>query len=150
MATYRDAVCLETRRAEAERLMLKYPEHVAVVVEKAGRDAKVHLLALPCDATVAELEATAAELLGVPGTKLALTVSGFTPASSTPVEDLYRHCKQADGFLYVLCGFVGSLGAGGRIPCFGTGVVKEDLWWSPMPSKQDNEAITKQHRDFAF
>jgi hypothetical protein len=134
MASYRIDVNLAARKAESERLMIKYPRHVAVVIEKADKGAKAHLLAIPDDATVAELEATAAELLGVRGTKLTLTVSGFTPASSSSVEDLYRHCKDADGFLHVQCGLVGSLGAGGHIPCFGTSIVKEDLWWSLVPS----------------
>ncbi|KPA82806.1 ATG8/AUT7/APG8/PAZ2 putative (ATG8B.2) [Leptomonas pyrrhocoris] len=138
MASYRDAVSLEDRKLESQRLLLKYPGHVAVVVKQVGKETKVHLLALPGDATVAELEATAAELLGVPGTKLALSVSGFTPASSTLLEDLYRHCKCADGFLYVRCGLVGTLGASAHIPCFGTSIIKEDFWWSPVPAKIEN------------
>ncbi|KAK7199181.1 Autophagy protein Atg8 ubiquitin like [Novymonas esmeraldas] len=135
MHGYRKTTTPEARRADSQRLLAKYPGHVAVVVE-AKKELKAPLLALPADTTIAELEAAAGELLGVPGTKLALSVAGHTPASSTLVGDLYKHCRMGDGFLYVMCGSVGALGGGGGggIPCFGSGASKEDAWWSPTPN----------------
>nr|CAJ2470723.1 unnamed protein product [Leishmania braziliensis] len=100
MSAYQSSNTAEARRAECARLQAKYPGHVAMVVE-AAKSSKAHLLALPRDATVAELEAAVRQALGISAAKVTLAVEGCTPAATAAVGDVADACKHADGFLYV-------------------------------------------------
>ncbi|XQJ26592.1 ATG8/AUT7/APG8/PAZ2, putative [Leishmania guyanensis] len=119
MSAYQSSNTAEARRAECARLQAKYPGHVAMVVE-AAKSSKAHLLALPRDATVAELEAAVRQALGISAAKVTLAVEGCTPAATAAVGDVADACKHADGFLYVSVRgeqAMGALLAGFAGPC---------------------------------
>lgn len=116
MSAYQMNNAVEVRRAECARLQAKYPAHVAMVVE-AAKNTKAHFLALPRDATVAELEAAVRATLSISAKKMTLVVEGCTPAASATVGDLSDACKQADGFLYVAVRAEKAMGAFAA-PCF--------------------------------
>ncbi|KAK7199543.1 hypothetical protein NESM_000932100 [Novymonas esmeraldas] len=104
--------------AECARLRAEHPHCVAIVAELADTG-KVHFLALPRDATVAQLEAAVrrASAATVPG--MALTVQGCAPAAATTVGDLADAATSADGLLHVTVGgklVLGNLGSI-NIPC---------------------------------
>ncbi|KAK7199179.1 ATG8/AUT7/APG8/PAZ2 [Novymonas esmeraldas] len=102
MSAYQSSNAVEVRRAECARLQAKYPGHVAMVVEAAAaKSAKPHFLALPRDATVAELEAAVRAALNISAKKMTLAIAGCTPAATATMRDLADACKHADGFLYV-------------------------------------------------
>lgn len=116
MSAYQKNNSVEVRRAECARLQAKYPAHVAMVVE-AATSSKAHFLALPRDATVAELEAAVRAALGISAKKMTLAVGGCTPAASATVGDLSDVCTQDDGFLYVAVRAEKAMGGVGG-PCF--------------------------------
>ncbi|CBZ25762.1 putative ATG8/AUT7/APG8/PAZ2 [Leishmania mexicana MHOM/GT/2001/U1103] len=102
MSAYHASNPAEARRAECARLQAKYPGHVAVVVEAAGKaGSKAHFLTLPRDATVAELEAAVRQALSTSARKVTLAIEGSTPAATATVGDIADACKRDDGFLYV-------------------------------------------------
>ncbi|CAC9482985.1 ATG8/AUT7/APG8/PAZ2_-_putative [Leishmania infantum] len=77
MSAYHSSNPVEARRAECARLQAKYPGHVAVVVEAAEKaGSKAHFLALPRDATVAELEAAVRQALSTSVKKVTLAIEG--------------------------------------------------------------------------
>ncbi|CAC9482931.1 ATG8/AUT7/APG8/PAZ2 [Leishmania donovani] len=102
MSAYHSSNPVEARRAECARLQAKYPGHVAVVVEAAEKaGSKAHFLALPRDATVAELEAAVRQALSTSVKKVTLAIEGSAPAVTAAVGDIADACKRDDGFLYV-------------------------------------------------
>ncbi|KPA82828.1 ATG8/AUT7/APG8/PAZ2 putative (ATG8B.1) [Leptomonas pyrrhocoris] len=121
MSAYQTNNSVEVRRAECARLQAKYPAHVAMVVE-AARSSKAHFLALPRDATVAELEAAVRAALSISATKMSLAVDGCTPAAAATVGDLSDACKHADGFLYVAVRAEKAMGAL-AVPCFASDTI---------------------------
>ncbi|KAK7199496.1 hypothetical protein NESM_000926400 [Novymonas esmeraldas] len=72
-----------------------------VVEAAAAKSAKPHFLALPRDATVAELEAAVRATLSISAKKMTLAIAGCTPAATVAIGDLVDACKSVDGFLYV-------------------------------------------------
>lgn len=116
MSAYQQNNSVEVRSAECARLQAKYPAHVAMVVE-AAKGSKAHFLALPRDATVAELEAAVRATLCISAKKMTLAVEGCSPAASATVGDLSDACKKADGFLYVAVRTEKVMGAFAA-PCF--------------------------------
>ncbi|KPI82504.1 putative ATG8/AUT7/APG8/PAZ2 [Leptomonas seymouri] len=116
MPACQQANSVEVRRAECARLQAKYPAHVAMVVE-AAKGGKAHFLALPRDATVAELEAAVRATLSISARRVSLAVEGCTPAATASVGDLSDACKHADGFLYVAVRAEKAMGAIAG-PCF--------------------------------
>ncbi|KAK7199468.1 Autophagy protein Atg8 ubiquitin like [Novymonas esmeraldas] len=120
MSAYQTSNAVEVRRAECAHLQAKYPGHVAMVVEAAAaKSAKPHFLALPRDATVAELEAAVRTTIELTTRKLGILVCGCSPAPSTMLGDLYGLCRHDDGFLYVAYRGESILGAQ-QIPCMGS------------------------------
>ncbi|KAK7199459.1 Autophagy protein Atg8 ubiquitin like [Novymonas esmeraldas] len=112
MSAYQTSNAVEVRRAECARLQAKYPGHVAMVVEAAAaKSAKPHFLALPRDATVAELEAAVRVALETSNKTLTLAIAGCTPAATATMGDLADACKHADGFVYVAVGAVTHMGS---------------------------------------
>lgn len=117
MSAYQTNNSVEVRRAECARLQAKYPAHVAMVVE-AAKDKKAHFLALPRDATVAELEMAVRATLNISAKRITLGVEGCAPAATSAVGDLSDACKQADGFLYVAVRAEKAMGGTIAMPCY--------------------------------
>ncbi|KAK7199273.1 hypothetical protein NESM_000898300 [Novymonas esmeraldas] len=90
------AIC----HAECARLRAEHPHCVAIVAEHA-HTGKVHFLALPRDATVAQLGAAVRSAAGLHTAKGALAVQGCAPVAATTVGDLADAATSADGLLHV-------------------------------------------------
>ncbi|KAK7199182.1 ATG8/AUT7/APG8/PAZ2 [Novymonas esmeraldas] len=103
------------RAAECQRVLRENPSALPVAVEcSSGR---VHFLAVPRDATVADLEAAVHAALG--DKKLALAIAGCSPAATTAVADLHAAYGNADGMLHVAVRAETSMGDGfwQSLPC---------------------------------
>ncbi|ORC91650.1 putative autophagy-related protein 8C-like [Trypanosoma theileri] len=96
---------LEERCAESARLRERHPGMVPVVCEAAAagrKGGRVCHTMVPATATAAQLcdAVRAAAELGATA-PLSLTTNDGMPSSNALVGELYEHCKNADGFLYV-------------------------------------------------
>ncbi|CBZ25761.1 putative ATG8/AUT7/APG8/PAZ2 [Leishmania mexicana MHOM/GT/2001/U1103] len=130
MSMYQSLIPADARRAECERVCREHPEQLPVVVESAN-SSHVRFLAVPRDATVADLEAEVRQTLGTANKKVALAIEGSSPASTTVLGDIFDAFKQVDGFLYVSCTRESAMGAR-DICCFGnTGKYFADIENNP-------------------
>lgn len=102
---YQTQHTLEERCAESARLRERHAGMVPVVCEVAGagrKGGRVCQTMVPATATTAQLcdaLRAAAELDAT--TPVSLLMGDGMPSSNALVGELYEHCKDADGFLYV-------------------------------------------------
>ncbi|KAG5507054.1 hypothetical protein JKF63_05800 [Porcisia hertigi] len=118
------------RRVECEGVCREHPQQLPVVLESTHPN-RVRFLAVPRDATVADLEAEVRKELKTKRKRVALVIEGCSVSSTTIVGDIFDVCKQTDGFLHVSSAAESAMGAK-DLCCFGnTGRLFEDLENNP-------------------
>lgn len=118
MSIYVTNTPIEKRRAECERILMRHPLLIPVIIEAARKHTKVSFTALPAKTTAHELQDVTRAVSGIPkNVSIALFISGCVPSAETVLADLYEHCKAADGFLYVTYTSETSLGATAKVSC---------------------------------
>jgi GABA(A) receptor-associated protein len=96
----------EKRQQEAQRIMSKYPDKIAIIVEKKpgselpNLDKKKYLT--PDDITVGQFMYVIRKRIKIPAEKsmFFFTNKGKIPASSTLMRQVYVDNQDDDGFLY--------------------------------------------------
>jgi GABA(A) receptor-associated protein len=98
---------IDQRKAESERIRLKYPERVPVICEKADRsqsmidiDKKKYLV--PSDLTVGQFMFVIRKRLKLPPEQaIFLFVNGTIPPTAALMNVIYEEHHDEDGFLYI-------------------------------------------------
>lgn len=97
---------LEYRTAEADKIKLKYPDRVPVIVEKVTGsqieqiDKRKYLV--PNDITIAQFMWIIRKRIDMaPEKALFLFIEKVVPSSAATMGDIYHHHKDPDGFLYI-------------------------------------------------
>lgn len=98
----------EKRKAEADKIRSKYPDRIPVICEKNPRsndvpdiDKKKYLV--PSDLTAGQfLYVIRKRMKLAPEKAIFIFVNNTLPPSGDLMSQLYKNCKDEDGFLYVL------------------------------------------------
>lgn len=108
MSNFKKEHTEEKRRAEAKRILIKYPDRVPVIAE-VHEDADLPPLdrqkyLVPCDLTAGQFTAIIrARIKLAPEEALYLFMAGkVLPPMSQLMSQVYKDNKDEDGFLYVL------------------------------------------------
>ncbi|KAH9592981.1 Autophagy protein Atg8 ubiquitin-like [Trypanosoma melophagium] len=113
---------LEERCAESARLLERHAGMVPVVCEAAGagrKGGRVCHTMVPTTATAAQLCDALRAAADLDATApVSLIMGDGMPSSDALVGELYEHCKDADGFLYVKCSVEHKFGL--FLPLFGS------------------------------
>jgi len=108
----------DRRRAEAERIRIKYPDRVPVICERAERsdiaeiDKKKYLV--PQDLTVGQFIYVIRKRIKLPPEKAVFLFlsGGGIPATASLMSQIYQSSKDTDGFLYVTYSGENTFGGG--------------------------------------
>lgn len=93
----------DQRKAEADRILSKYPERIPIIVEplencKIQLDKKKYLV--PIDLTVGQFLFVVRKRLNLPPEKaLFFFVNGTIPSSTIGLNEVYKNHVKSDGFL---------------------------------------------------
>lgn len=96
----------EQRKSEAERIRLKYPDRIPVIVEKIPQnpmpDIDKHKFLVPGDLTVGQFVYVIRKRLKLPPEKaIFIFVDNRLPLISELMSSLHKNYKDADGFVYI-------------------------------------------------
>jgi len=97
---------LEKRKAEAERIRLKYPDRIPVISEKAEKsdipdiDKKKYLV--PADLTMGQFVYVIRKRIKLPADQaIFIFVNNTLPPAAALMSQVYQEHKDVDGFLYI-------------------------------------------------
>jgi GABA(A) receptor-associated protein len=97
---------LEKRKAEADRIRLKYPDRIPVIAEKAEKsnipdiDKKKYLV--PADLTMGQFVYVIRKRIKLPAEQaIFLFIANSLPPASALMSQVYKEHADEDGFLYV-------------------------------------------------
>ena len=97
----------EKRKEESSKIIIKYPERIPVICEKAqGTDApeidkKKYLV--PKDITVGQIVYIIRQRIKLgPEQALFIFVNNIIPATSSSISNVYENYKDKDGFVYLV------------------------------------------------
>jgi len=96
----------EHRKAEAERILAKYPDRIPCIVERAKKSTLPPLMKkkflLPDDLTVNQFVYVIRKRIKLDDTKaLFIFVNNILPKSTTLMRELYNQYKSEDGYLTI-------------------------------------------------
>jgi len=104
---YKEDHSFERRRQDGDKVRLRYPERVPVIVEKSPKarvadvDKKKYLV--PTELTVAQFLFIIRKRIDLrPEEALFFFVNGTIPASSLSMGEVYQQCHDEDSFLYMM------------------------------------------------
>jgi len=104
--TFKGQHTFDKRKAEAERIRLKYPDRIPVIAEKAEKsdipdiDKKKYLV--PADLTVGQFVYVIRKRIKLPPEKaIFIFVNNTLPPTASLMSQIYKEQKDEDGFLYV-------------------------------------------------
>jgi len=107
---------LEKRKAEAERIRLKYPDRIPVISEKAEKsdipdiDKKKYLV--PADLTMGQFVYVIRKRIKLPADQaIFIFVNNTLPPAAALMSQVYQEHKDVDGFLYVVYSGESTFGA---------------------------------------
>mmetsp|Transcript_18353 Transcript_18353/g.41513 ORF Transcript_18353/g.41513 Transcript_18353/m.41513 type:complete len:124 (-) Transcript_18353:99-470(-) len=120
-ASLQEAVPFEKRSAEAKRILMKYPDRIPVICEKAPRsdlpDIEKKKFLVPGTMLVGEFKYIIHKHINQTGdTAIAsdqtiyLFVNGTSPKTGSLLSEVYEQHKGDDSFLYVTYGAENTLG----------------------------------------
>lgn len=95
----------EKRKAEADRIRLKYPDRVPIICERAENSDvplidKVKYL-VPQDLSVSQFIYVIRKRIKLPADQaLFLFINNTMPAAATPMSQVYKEHADSDGFLF--------------------------------------------------
>jgi GABA(A) receptor-associated protein len=98
---------LEDRKAEATRIIRKYPDRIPVIVEKAPTsqipDLDKHKFLVPTDLTVAQFIYIIRKRIKLsPDQAIYIFINNTLPTTSELMSQLYEKHKDESGFLMIL------------------------------------------------
>jgi GABA(A) receptor-associated protein len=103
---FKEEYTYEQRKAESNRVFLKYPDRIPIICEKSKNsklnemDKKKYLV--PCDLTCGQFVFVIRKRLTLPAEKgIFLFINGSIPCSSEYMSEIYKRNMDLDGFLYV-------------------------------------------------
>mmetsp|Transcript_25372 Transcript_25372/g.35749 ORF Transcript_25372/g.35749 Transcript_25372/m.35749 type:complete len:122 (+) Transcript_25372:78-443(+) len=106
MSTFKKEHTFDKRKAEAQRIRLKYPDRIPVITEKAANsdiadiDKKKYLV--PADLTVAQFVYVIRKRIKLePEQAIFIFVNDSLPPSTALMSQIYKEKADEDGFLYV-------------------------------------------------
>ena len=107
----------EKRKAEADRIRLKYPDRIPVIVEKAEKsdiaDIDKRKYLVPADLSMSQFVYVIRKRVKLPAeTAIFLFVKNSMPAASALLSQVYKEQADDDGFLYIT--YSGESTFGGR------------------------------------
>lgn len=104
--SFKEQYLFENRKAEAERIRQKYPDHFPVIAEKGVRsdipdlDKKKYLV--PFNLTVGEFVHVIRKQMKLqPEKGIFIFVNHTIPPTGTLMSQIYKEEKDLDGFLYI-------------------------------------------------
>ena len=105
---YRKAYPFDERKAEATRVLNKYPERIPIICQKVDNNddsiptiEKIKYL-VPIDLTLAQFMCILRKKLELPSEKAVfIFVNNTIPTASETIEKIYEEHKDLDGFLYM-------------------------------------------------
>jgi len=96
----------EKRKAEADRIRMKYPDRIPVIAEKAEKtnipdiDKKKYLV--PSDLTMGQFVYVIRKRIKLPADQaIFIFVNGTLPPAAAVMSQIYKEFADPDGFLYV-------------------------------------------------
>jgi len=105
-SSFKSQHSFEKRKAEADRIRLKYPDRIPVISEKAEKsnipdiDKKKYLV--PADLTMGQFVYVIRKRIQLPPEKaIYIFVGNTVPPTSALMSQVYRNHASDDGFLYV-------------------------------------------------
>ena len=117
--TFKSEHSFEKRKAEADRILLKYPDRIPVIVERLEKsknseipdlDKKKYLV--PSDLTIGQFVFIIRKRIKLsPDQAIFIFVNNTLPSSSTLLSQIYKEHADLDKFLY--CYFDGETSFGG-------------------------------------
>jgi GABA(A) receptor-associated protein len=107
MATrFKNEHTVDQRKAEAERIRVKYPDRIPVICEKTEKsnvqdiDKKKYLV--PADLTCGQFVYVIRKRLKLPAEQaIFLFVNGIIPPTAAMMKTIHETHKEVDGFLYM-------------------------------------------------
>ena len=104
--SFKSAHSLDKRKAEAERIRLKYPDRIPVIAEREKGshlteiDKKKYLV--PNDLTVGQMVYVIRKRIKLqPEEAMFIFVNRILPPTGALMSEIYREHKDEDGFLYI-------------------------------------------------
>lgn len=118
MSTFKAEHPLEKRKAEAEKILSKYPDRIPVICEKADRsdipeiDKKKYLV--PADLSVGQFIYVIRKRIKLPSEKaIFIFVGNYVPPQSAAMSAIYEEKRDEDGFLYITYSGENTFGSSG-------------------------------------
>lgn len=106
--SFKDLIDFESRKSEATRVRLKYPNRIPVIVERAINSDEIELIdkkkyLVPTDLTIGQFMYVIRKRLKKLTSEKALFVfvGNIMPPTSENMAVLYKNNKDEDGFLYI-------------------------------------------------
>lgn len=104
---FKEQYSLEQRKQEAASILIKYPDRVPVVVQRAPHssigDLDKHKFLVPFEVTVAQFMWILRQRLRLnPNKAIYLFINRSLPQSSALIGELYAEYHDEDGFMYVM------------------------------------------------
>ncbi|KAJ3153899.1 ubiquitin-like protein atg8 [Geranomyces variabilis] len=104
---FKDDHPFENRKAEADKIRLKYPDRIPCIVEKAEKsdidqiDKKKYLV--PCDLTIGQFVWIIRKRIKLsPEKAMFIFVNNVLPPTASMLSQVYQEHKDDDGFLYIV------------------------------------------------
>jgi len=97
----------EARQKEAEKILLKYPDKIPIVVEKNSRSSDIDTIdknkyLVPNDLTVGQFQMVIRKRIKLePEKAIFLFINDTLPPSSALMSQVYKEQKDKDLFLYI-------------------------------------------------
>lgn len=106
ISSFKNLHSFSDRADEVNRIRLKYPERIPIIVEKLYKsnapiiDKNKYLV--PYDLTIGQFMFVIRKRMKLPAEQaIYLYINGMIPPSSAIINNIYDNCKEADGFLYI-------------------------------------------------
>ena len=107
VSEFKNMHSLEARQAESEKIMLKHPDRIPIIVEKTTNckvlpQIKKFKYLVPSDLTVQQMLYIIRKYLKVQAeTAIYIFCDGIIPPSSASLNSIYKDHRDEDGFLYI-------------------------------------------------
>lgn len=106
MQSYKEQYSFEQRKAEADRILTKYPDRIPIIVERSRRsniqeiDKNKYLV--PSELTLGQFKHVLSKRIKLTSDQaIFIFVNNTTPSISTLISDLYDRHKDECGFLFL-------------------------------------------------
>ena len=106
---FKSQYSFRARLNESKKIINEYPNRIPIICEKSIDmkntdipDIKKSKYLVPIDLTISQFLYIIRNRIKLPAEKaIFLFIGGTIPSSSSLVSEIYSHCKDDDGFLYI-------------------------------------------------